>query len=80
MLALASTTPVRPPIVNRPTNPSANSIGALSRSDPPYAVPRWGHDPVKPRCKAYAVQGGLNHEVPQWVESLYTLVGVPMTE
>ncbi|KIR24535.1 hypothetical protein I309_06636 [Cryptococcus deuterogattii LA55] len=35
---LASTTPVSPPIVNRATNPSPNSIGAVYRIDPPYAV------------------------------------------
>jgi heme/copper-type cytochrome/quinol oxidase subunit 1 len=33
ILALASTTPVSPPIVNRPTNPRANSIGANASMD-----------------------------------------------
>lgn len=38
MLAFASTTPVSPPSVNRPINPSAKSIGAVSRTEPPYEV------------------------------------------
>jgi hypothetical protein len=38
MLALARTTPVSPPSVKRPTNPSANSMGAVSRTEPPYEV------------------------------------------
>lgn len=35
----ANNTPVTPPIVNRNTNPSANSIGVLYRILPPYNVP-----------------------------------------
>jgi hypothetical protein len=37
-LALARTTPVRPPIVNRAMNPSAHSIGTVILRLPPYAV------------------------------------------
>jgi hypothetical protein len=36
--ALASTTPVTPPIVNRKINPSAHSIGVRRESEPPHMV------------------------------------------
>jgi hypothetical protein len=37
--AFASTTPVRPPSVNRKINPTANSLAGLSiRSEPPHIV------------------------------------------
>lgn len=35
----ANNTPVIPPIVNRNTNPNANSIGVLYLILPPYSVP-----------------------------------------
>jgi hypothetical protein len=36
--ALASITPVNPPIVNNARNPSTHNIGAVNLNDPPYAV------------------------------------------
>ena len=38
MPALASTTPVTPPTVNRKMKPIAHSIGALNSIEPPHMV------------------------------------------
>jgi hypothetical protein len=38
MPALASTTPVTPPIVKRKTNPAAKSIGVLNSTEPSHIV------------------------------------------
>ena len=38
MPALASTTPVTPPTVNRKTKPIAKSIGVRNSSEPPHMV------------------------------------------
>ena len=38
MPALARTTPVTPPTVNRKINPIAHNIGVLSSTEPPHIV------------------------------------------